>query len=132
MYNPDPIKLLIIEDNPGDLILMECHLKTAFENPTLVNLADFNLAKQMLLEESCSFDLIFLDLSLPGLTPDALIDEILSICPNMPIIVMSGFASSRNVEKSFKKSVAAYLIKEDITPAILYSQIINGIAKKKG
>ncbi|MDQ8052309.1 MAG: response regulator [Pedobacter sp.] len=126
------MRILIIEDNPGDLTLMGCYLKAALESPELVSASNFTAAKTILQKSGESFDLVFLDLSLPELEADSLINAIIALCPDCPVIAMCGYTYSKFKQKSLERGIAGFIIKDDITPAKLYDQIMDCIEIKKG
>lgn len=66
MANPRPVRILLIEDNAGDVYLLEKALKSRQLSYELTNYADGELAIRALQKEDCAIpDLIILDLNLP-------------------------------------------------------------------
>ncbi|MCP3898154.1 MAG: response regulator, partial [Desulfobacteraceae bacterium] len=57
------------------------------------------------------FDLVISDMTMPGMTGDQLADEILSIKPDTPIIICTGFSERINKELAETSGVKGFLMK---------------------
>ena len=81
-----------------------------------------------------TFDLVFIDLVLPGMTGAELIRRIKNIYPKMPVIVMSGFSSGNsNIKRSTENlDAAGFLVKPFTTEEIrsLVNKTIENNKKK--
>src|SRR5438477_5896438 len=63
---PNPIRILVVEDNPGDVYLLEKTFKNRQLSYELIRYADGEQAIRELQEDDCVIpDLIILDLNLP-------------------------------------------------------------------
>lgn len=58
-----------------------------------------------------SFDLIITDMTMPNMTGDRLAKEVLSIRPDVPIIICTGFSARINEEKSRALGIKGFLLK---------------------
>src|SRR5688572_14773835 len=85
-------KILIIEDNLGDYILIEEYLAENILDPILIRAETFHSAKNLLQDPNYKFDIIFLDLSLPDLSGEQLIVQILELAKRCPVIALTGFS----------------------------------------
>ncbi len=72
---------------------------------------------QELLEES-SFDLLLIDISLPGRSGIWLLKEVRQAKPGLPCLMLSGYAKAPYVQQSMEAGARGYVLKEDI-PGIL-------------
>ena len=124
-------KILVIEDNLGDFVLVEDYLIEEIVQPQLTHAKDFKQAKQYLIDPTKIFDVILLDLTLPDKSGEDLIMETLAIANNTPIVVLSGFSDLNFAIKSLSLGISDYLIKENITPTALYKSIIYNIERFK-
>ena len=122
--------ILVIEDNPGDLTLIEDYLEEQFISPRITQVKNFAAVK-LLLEGKTIYDVILLDLSLPDKSGEALIKEMNVLCPVCPIIVLTGYTDIAFSIKSLSLGIADYLLKEDITATSLYKSILYNIERKK-
>jgi PAS domain S-box-containing protein len=122
-------KILVIEDNPGDFTLVEDFLFEQIAAPQIKHAITFGSAREIL--TTTAFDAILLDLSLPDKTGEQLIHEILEICKNTPVIVLTGFADFSFGVKSLSMGIADYILKDDLTSMSLYKSIVYSIKRQK-
>lgn len=123
--------ILIIEDNLGDFILIEEYLTENILNPNLVRTDTFLSAQKLLEDSSNKFDIIFLDLSLPDLSGEPLIIGVLELAVGTPVVALTGFSDLDFSIKSLGLGVSDYLLKDELTPIILYKSIIYSIQRSK-
>ena len=122
--------ILVIEDNPGDIILIREYLTEQIENPQIENAFSFLQAAQFL-EIKPLVDIILLDLSLPDKSGNELISEILKICGDIPVIILTGFSDMEFSIRSISLGVSDYLLKNDLNAPSLYKSILHCIERKK-
>ncbi|SEF86688.1 PAS domain S-box-containing protein [Algoriphagus boritolerans DSM 17298 = JCM 18970] len=122
---------LIIEDNLGDFILIEEYLTENILNPRLTRAETFLSAKKILEDKANHFDIIFLDLSLPDLSGEQLIVGVLELAVGTPVVALTGFSDLDFSIKSLGLGVSDYLLKDELTPIILYKSIIYAIQRSK-
>ncbi len=106
----DTIRILIVEDNPGDARLIEIMLKEA-------GVPDFRTVKASTKREAFSaltrseFDLILLDLNLPDSTGMATCESFLKEFPHAPLVVLTGIDDQAIGESAIKMGAQDYLVK---------------------
>ncbi|MBA3682994.1 MAG: PAS domain S-box protein [Bacteroidetes bacterium] len=122
--------ILIIEDNPGDFVLIEDYLRDQVLNPNIKNTTTFKDTKE-LLEKGEIFDIIFLDLTLPDATGKQLVSELLEIAGDTPIIALTGYEDKDFSIKTLSLGISDYLFKDDLNPSLLYKSIIYNIERKR-
>ena len=116
-------KFLLIEDNPGDLIIIEDFLREEIEFPVIVTAFNYKQAAEILSIER-GFSALLMDLSLPDKEGQALVTSILAITPiSCPVIILTGFANVEFSIKSITQGILDYLIKNNLTAAALYKSI---------
>lgn len=124
----EPYSILVIEDNPGDYVLVEDFLLEHMQSPTLTHATRYKDAKELItLNER--FDLILLDLSLPDVSREVLLDEVLKYSKLCPIVILTGYPDLEFATKSLSHGVSDYLVKDTITPLILYKSVIYSIER---
>jgi PAS domain S-box-containing protein len=123
--------ILIIEDNLGDFILIEEYLDEYILNPQLTRVDTFQGAKNFLLNQPHHIDLIFLDLSLPDLSGEQLIVGVLDLAVGIPVVALTGFSDLDFSIKSLGLGISDYLLKDELTPIILYKSVIYAIQRSK-
>ena len=126
-----PYHFLIIEDNLGDYILIEEYLTENILGPNLQRAETFHRAKALLADKSNDFDLVFLDLSLPDLSGEKLIRDVLDLSVGCPVVALTGFSDLEFSIKSLSMGISDYLLKDELTPVILYKSIIYAIERSK-
>jgi PAS domain S-box-containing protein len=121
---------LVIEDNPGDFVLIEEFLSEQIKVFTLSHAKNFQGAKNILTKGDNIFDIILLDLSLPDKTGLPLIQEIVKLGFNTPIIILTGYPNASFGIKSLSLGISDYLLKDDLTSASLFKSIIYSLERK--
>jgi signal transduction histidine kinase len=131
MANKGDHEILVIEDNPGDFILVEDFLLEQIEAPSILHASNYNEAKNILSGKENPFDIILLDLSLPDKTGMLLIQDIVEISLNAPVIVLTGYADLTFGVKSLSLGVADYILKDELTALSLYKSIVYSTERKR-
>jgi len=124
------LDLLVVEDNGGDLLLIEEFLFEKINSPFIQEARTFSEAKHFL-ESGKQFDAILLDLSLPDKSGEELLDEIVKIAASIPIIVLTGYADISFGIKSLSLGIADYLLKDELTATSLHKSILFSIERKE-
>lgn len=131
LKSTENISILIIEDNIGDFILIKDYIEEQFESSIIINAKSYSEAIHVLNDNSYNFDVVFLDLILPDKEGESLIKDIVSNCPETPVIILTGFANVEFSLKSISLKATDYLLKDDITPSTLFKSIKYNIERKK-
>lgn len=112
------IKLLLCEDNPGDVYLIEKSFADSQLNYKIDNLLDGGEVMSYLKQEQqypCATrpDLIILDLNLPGKHGFEILKEIKAndSLKTIPVIILSSSRSRRDVLKGYELQASCYVIK---------------------
>jgi signal transduction histidine kinase len=129
--NKGDYTIFVIEDNPGDFALVEEFILEQIETPSIVHALNYKAASEILAAQFRPFDVILLDLSLPDKTGMPLIREIVEICGGAPVIVLTGYADFAFGVKSLSLGVSDYILKDELTPFMLYKSILYNIERKK-
>jgi PAS domain S-box-containing protein len=122
-------RVLVIEDNPGDFVIVEQFIEEQVLNPHIVQAGSFKQASAILADTS--FDVILLDLSLPDKSGEDLISKMLEVAASCPIIILTGFADIEFSIKSISNGIMDYLFKDDLNPPVLYKSIVYAIERRK-
>ena len=113
-----PIKLLLIEDNEGDILLT----KEAFEQSKLIakidvvkdGMAGINYFKEILDDESLSLpELVLLDINLPKKNGQEVLQFIKNneILKQIPVIMLTTSSSDNDIINSYKNQANCYIMK---------------------
>jgi PAS domain S-box-containing protein len=102
------IKILLVEDNPGDVLLIEENLsETASIN--LINVDRLSTALDRLAGEY--FDVVLLDLQLPDSSGLSTFLQVQMLVPLLPIVVMTGMADETLAVRAMQAGAQDYIIK---------------------
>ena len=124
-----PLKILLVEDNPGDARLIQEMLN---ESRT----ARFELAHKKYLDEALKcleeapFDVVLLDLSLPDSQGLETVVRTLSSAPTLPIIVLTGLDDDTLGVQSVEKGAQDYLVKGHLNERLLVRAIMYALERK--
>ena len=124
-------KILVVEDNPGDFLLIEDYIHEQFARPEIIELTTYQEAAAQLENATEKADVILLDLSLPDKTGEELVKAILERSDNIPVIVLTGFSDIDFSTRSIGQGISDYLVKDDLNAAILYKSIVYAIERKR-
>ena len=118
-----PIRILLVEDNPGDAALVRHHLVNlpdcVIEHVELVAAALNRLAKSA----DSPIDLILLDMNLPDSGEDATYSRIHESFPEIPVVVLTGIADRKRAEEAVRHGAQDYLIKGEVDAESLQRSI---------
>jgi len=124
-------RVLVIEDSPGDFMLVQDYLDESILNTELIHAKTFKQAKQILEQTKERIDIILLDLSLPDVSRAELIEKMKHISLKIPTIVLTGYSDFNFATKSLSLGISDYLIKENINSTILYKSILYNTERFK-
>lgn len=113
-----PDDLLLVEDNPGDLRLVEEAFKERAIETTLHAVSTGEQAIEFVyqrgtFETAPEPDVILLDWNLPKMDGEAVLNEIEPAVSHVPIVVMTGTQSKEAIVESEAPQADAYLTKPD-------------------
>lgn len=129
--DPYPYKILIVEDNPGDVLLIEEYLYDTMRQPSLSWANTFSQALAVLRDPGNEFEVVLLDLTLPDKKGLELLREIQVYTIDVPIIVLTGYTDARFAIRSLDEGMSDYLLKDQLNGTILYKSIIYSIQRHK-
>lgn len=123
-------ELLVVEDNSGDFLLISEFLEDEFVNP-VIHRADTYKKSIEFIKGGNQLDAVLLDLTLPDRDGLELITEFMKQSGNLPVIVLTGYASKDFAIKSLSIGVSDYLLKDDLSSTALFKSILYSIERKK-
>lgn len=123
------LSVLIIEDNQGDFILLEDHLLEKFNSIRIYHKQTFESAVE-LIESGVTIQIILLDLVLPDMHGEALAKKVKERSSEIPLIILTGYSDISLARKILSMGASDFLIKDEITPEILYKSIIYSLERR--
>lgn len=124
-------RILIVEDNPGDQLLVEEYLGEHLQKANIFQANTFKAFKQIYFNEQGNFNIILLDLSLPDISRENLIDEARKISQTNPVIILTGYGDLDFAVKALSLGVSDYLVKDTINALILYKSILYALERHR-
>ncbi len=132
MTSAETIRVLLIEDNPGDALLIRLALDEAEPGRFELVQADQLAAGLAELDRGGgSFAAILLDLSLPGSGELAAFRGIHDRFPRVPIVILSGTDDRESAIEAVHEGAQDDLVKGQVTPTLLARAIRHAIDRKR-
>jgi len=126
--------ILLVEDNPGDAKLVKHHLaqgslRTHASEIELEHLRDMESALDTLADSE--FDLILLDLGLPGSSGLETLDAVRDVAAEIPIVVLTGLDDTETSLDAIHRGAQDYLPKDDLDSDTLMRSLRYAIEREK-
>ena len=126
----NPLRILLVEDNPGDARLLAEILKEARGlSATLKHVDRLEAAKAELRDEKP--DLVLLDLSLPDAQGMNTLTGALEAAPDVPVVVLTGLDDEDTAVRAVHAGAQDYLMKGTVEPAMLARAIRYAVERKQ-
>jgi PAS domain S-box-containing protein len=127
--NAQPIRVLLIEDNPGDALLVRHLLAESASGAFAVAHADRLAAGLQRL--AAGADVVLLDLVLPDREGLAALAAVRAAAPAVPVVVMTGLEDEALGLKSLQQGAQDYLVKGRFESAALARTIRYAIERER-
>ena len=106
-----PLRILLIEDNQGDVGLLKEYIEMTGIKAELVTIEDGQEAMDFFKRNKERPDLVLLDLNLPQRTGHEVLEVIRKGDPEAKVVIYSGSKAPRDLERAKENKANAYLIK---------------------
>lgn len=123
------LEILIIEDNPGDVTLVEEYLAQGNENYNLTHVELYKTADKLLADRD--FDVILLDLTLPDLSGEELVESVIKVAAGTPVVVLTGYENQDFGLKTLQIGAADYVLKDELSGFLLEKVISYSIERNR-
>ncbi len=128
--NIKPISVLLIEDNPDDVVLIEISLSLAMKVSYEVKQAD-RLSKGLEFLRNGGVDVVLLDLGLPDGQGISTFEKAHAQAPDVPLIVLTGHDDDDLAIEAVQKGAQDYLVKGKVDAGLLGRSIRYAIERQK-
>lgn len=129
------IAILLVEDNIEDVRRIQdmiTELESDLFHPVIINLSHAVSLKEALQHTDASaFDAILLDLTLPDSRGINTVVKVLEQFKTTPVVVLTGMTDADMGLAAVKSNAQDYLIKNEITSALLFRSIQYSIERLK-
>lgn len=130
-YIPSVLKILVIEDNLGDFILIEDYLNEIQSDVNIKRASTFEEAKTIL-KSDIQLDAVLLDLSLPDADDrEILVKDVVELSNKCAVIVLTGYGDKDFGVKTLSLGISDYLLKDELNISQLSKSIFYSIERKK-
>jgi len=126
----EPIRILLVEDStPYARALQDFLSSAASEGVEVVHAETMAMARPHMLDDR--FDAVLLDLTLPDSRGLATVEQVTSLNPSLPIIVLTGLDDEGIATEAVRKGAQDYLIKGNVDGALLVRSIRYAVERKR-
>jgi DNA-binding NarL/FixJ family response regulator len=112
-----PASFLIVDDHPLFLGAIQSAIKSAFPDAVITEATSIAAALKTIKEQG-PFDLVLLDLSLPGTTGFEGLLEVRTQHPKLPVVIVSGHEDPRIIHDAMTYGAAGYITKSVRKPEL--------------
>jgi CheY-like chemotaxis protein len=125
---PKLVQVLLIEDSGDDAYFVQAMLAEGGRG-------QFHLTHAPLISEAWellknrSFDVVLLDLALPGSTGLETFDQVRLMVPAVPVVVLTGSSDESMATKAIQKGAQDYLVKGQLTGLLLSRTLRHAIER---
>jgi PAS domain S-box-containing protein len=127
----NPIKVLLFEDNPGDIRLLQEYLRVDKNDPYEL-IIEGNLHKGLMRLPKEKPDVILLDLGLPDSQGMNTFSKVHSLVADVPIVILTGLADTEIAVEAVKAGAQDYLVKGEVNDSLLRRSLRYAIQRKRG
>ncbi|MEO0248370.1 MAG: response regulator [candidate division WOR-3 bacterium] len=128
--NGEPIRILLVEDNPGDArLLREALAELGAAQFDLVHVERFSEARTYLARGG--MDVVLLDMSLPDGEGLELVTQTREAAPEVPIVIQTGLKDEAFEAEAMQAGAQDYLVKGEVSGSALMRAIRHAIERKK-
>jgi PAS domain S-box-containing protein len=124
------IKILLVEDNPGDVRLLQELLKEVSSVQFQLESVD-RLSQGLQRLNQHSFDVILLDLTLPDSQDLETFVQLHDYAPELPIVVITGLNDETLAVRAVQEGAQDYLVKGQVSSDVLARSIRYAIERKR-
>ena len=128
MANEKIIRIILVEDNPGDAIIIQEMLKEIYDNQ--FDLHRFQRVDEGLKHLNEDFDIMLLDLNLPDSQGIETFNTMNNHAPELPIIILTGLIDEELAINIVSEGALDYLVKGQIDKQLLSRSIKYSIERK--
>jgi diguanylate cyclase (GGDEF)-like protein len=124
------VSILLIEDNPGDVRLIQEFLAEAGVNQAALITAA-TLARGIELMDCSTIDVVLLDLGLPDSMDIDTLQAVREKCGDVPVVVLSGLQDEEIAISAVQNGAQDYLVKGKVDGNLLWRSLRYAIERKR-
>jgi len=120
------MKILIVDDE--DIVLESCRAVFELEGFEVMLVTSADKAVEAMKNDN--FALLLIDVKMPKHDGMYLMQKVKEQCPNIPIVVMSGYCTTETIKEAFKMGAASFIAKP-FEPDELVKTVRNTMKKEE-
>ena len=121
-----PVRVMLVEDNPGDVFLFNEAIQQHSNFPVQIEvIADGESAARLLTGNGPVPDLVLLDLNLPKLDGFEVLQRLKDVHSRIPVIVLTSSESLRDMRAAYRLGASAYVTKPNDLDGVM--RVVKGI-----
>lgn len=128
--NPATIRVLLIEDNMDDFVLVEQAFRESTNYSIQIEHA-IRLSQAVDLLRTSSFDVILCDLSLPDSTGIETFHNLFAAAGGVPIVILSGNQNDAVAVEALEQGAQDYLVKDSFNSELLVRTVRYAITRNR-
>ena len=129
MINEKMVRIIMVEDNPGDALIIQEMLKEIYDDN--FDLHRFQRVDDGLKHLNENFDIMLLDLNLPDSQGIGTFNTMNKHAPELPIIILTGLIDEELAINIVSEGAQDYLVKGQIDKQLLSRSIKYSIERKR-
>ncbi len=129
--NENTIRILLVDDNPGDIRLVELILTDGDQYAQFFVDKAKSLSETIKLLANNDYDAILLDLKLPDSSGIETVKSVNKISSDTPVIVLTGLNDEQMGLLAIKNGATDYIVKGPLLAELLIRTILYALARKQ-
>ncbi len=123
------MRVLVVEDNPGDARLVREHLKSATDSAS-IDVVE-RLGEGLAFLATHDVDVVLLDLGLPDSQGLETLTDLQARFSNLPIVIMTSVADEELANEAVRRGAQDYLVKGQVEGGLLRRALAYAIERKQ-
>jgi PAS domain S-box-containing protein len=125
-----PVRVLVVEDNPGDARLLRAMLKSGTATPFAIEHVDcLGAALEKLRLDG--LDILLLDLSLPDSHGIETFEKVYATAPHVPILILTGLDDENTAVRAVNQGAQDFLVKGKFDGPALVRAMRHSLERKR-
>lgn len=126
----EKVRIMLVEDNPGDALLIETALETSHDPPFELHVSN-RLAPALERLRKERFNVVLLDLNLPDSFGFETVTSVQNIVPRTPVVIITGNVDEAFARAAVQAGVQDYIVKDEVRPHNLQRSILFAMGRKR-
>jgi serine phosphatase RsbU (regulator of sigma subunit) len=123
----DPLRVLLVEDDEGDAVLVQAHLRLSDLRCEVLWVRSLEDAARAMADAPVACALV--DLGLPDATELDALERLLAAAPDLPIVVLTGLHDGSRGVDAVAAGAQDYLVKGETSPETLSRSLRYAVAR---